>query len=207
MEELLEQHPVGLDPQERFAEMDKDRYMEHAIGVEVEVLDTVIIKKTLEEVARWSANPRSTNRANIGISSGFFSIGYGSPAAARHMSTSFSRRNPLFSNANRSSVFILDFFHSLFGFGRGGDTGGVDPPADPAASSRDLFFPTAVFMLFDGEGFILQVQQVFTRIRSGAASVATGGGARGSTISGAVEMCTGGGLLARSASSGCKCGR
>jgi hypothetical protein len=63
-----------------------------------------------------------------------------------------------------------------------------------------------VFMLFDGEGFILQVQRVFTRIRSGAATVATGGGARGSTISGAVAVCTSGGLLARSASSGCKWG-
>jgi hypothetical protein len=116
--------------------MDENRYVEDAIRVEIEVLDTVIFKKTLEEVAHRGANPRSTNRANIGISSGFFSIGYGSPAAARHMSTSFSWRNPLFSSANRSSVFTLDFFHSLFGFGRGGDTGGVDPPADPAASSR-----------------------------------------------------------------------
>jgi hypothetical protein len=34
--ELPEQHPVGLDPQERFAEMDEDRYMEDAIGVQVE---------------------------------------------------------------------------------------------------------------------------------------------------------------------------
>jgi hypothetical protein len=50
----------------------------------------------------------------------------------------------------------LDFFHSLFGFGRGGELGGVDPWADPAASSRDLFFPAPVFMLFDGEDFILQ---------------------------------------------------
>jgi hypothetical protein len=49
-------------------------------------------------------------------------------------------------------------------------------------------------MLFDGEGFILQVQRVFTRIRSRAAAVATGGSVRGSTISGAVAMCTGGGL-------------
>jgi hypothetical protein len=61
-------------------------------------------------------------------------------------------------------------------------------------------------MLFDGEGFILQVQRVFTRIRSGAVAVATGSGARGSTIFGAVAVCTGGGLSARSASSGCKCG-
>jgi hypothetical protein len=105
------------------------------------------------------------------------------------MSTSFSRRNPLFSSANRSSVFAFDFFHSLLGFERGGDTGGVDPPADPAASSRDLFFPLAVFMLLDGEGFILQVQRVFTRIRSGAAAVATGGGAFGSTFLPEVSVC------------------
>jgi hypothetical protein len=32
-EELLEQHPVGLDPQERFAEMDEDRYVEDVIGI------------------------------------------------------------------------------------------------------------------------------------------------------------------------------
>jgi hypothetical protein len=83
------------------------------------------------------------------------------------MSISFSRRKPLFTSASRSSVFALNFFHSLFGFGRGGEAGGVDPWADPAALSRDLFFPEPVFMLFDGEDFILQVQQVFTRIRSG----------------------------------------
>jgi hypothetical protein len=188
--------------------MDEDRNVEDATGVEVEVLDTVILKKPLEDIACWEGQPgpRSTNRANIGISSRFFSIGYGSPAAARHMSTSFSWRNPLFSNANRSFAFALDFFHSMLGFGRGGDTGGVDPPADPAASSRDLFFPPAVFMLLDGEGFILQVQRVFTRIRSGAVAVATGGSALGSTIPTEVAVCTGGGFLARSTTNGYKCG-
>jgi hypothetical protein len=77
---------------------------------------------------------------------------------------------------------------------------------DPAAFSQDLFFPPAVFMLLDGEGFILQVQRVFTRILSTAAAVATGGGALGSTISTKVAVCTGGGFLARSATNGCKCG-
>jgi hypothetical protein len=100
---------------------------------------------------------------------------------ARHMSISFSQRKPLFTSASRSSVFALDFFHSLFGFGRGGEVGGVDPWADPVASSRDLFFPTSVFMLFDGEDFILQVQRVFTRIRSGAPLEASSSGAHGST--------------------------
>jgi hypothetical protein len=68
----------------------------------------------------------------------------------------------------------------LFGFGRGGDASGVNPSADPVASSRDLFFPAAVFMLFDGDDFILQRQRVFTRIRSGAALEASSRGVSGS---------------------------
>jgi hypothetical protein len=60
-------------------------------------------------------------------------------------------------------------------------------------------------MLLDGEGFILQVQRVFTLIHSGAAAVATGGGALGSTISTEVAVCTGGGFLARSTMNGFKC--
>jgi hypothetical protein len=173
--------------------MDKDGGVEDTVGIEIEVLNIVVLQEPLEEVDLWGANPCSTNRVNIGISSRFLSIGYGSPAAARHMSTSFSRRNPLFSSANKSSVLAFDFFHSLLGFGRGGDTGGVDPAVDPAASSRDLF-PPAVFKLLDGEGFILQVHRVFTRIRSGAAVVAIRGGAPGSTIYTEVALCTGGGF-------------
>jgi hypothetical protein len=79
-------------------------------------------------------------------------------------------------------VFDLHFgFFSLLVWIRArGDAGGVDPSVDPAASSQDLFFPAAVFMLFDGDGFILQRQWVFTRIRSGAALEARSGGASGS---------------------------
>jgi hypothetical protein len=88
----------------------------------------------------------------------------------------------------------FDFFHSLLGFGRGGDTGGVDPTADPAASSQDLFFPLAVFKLLDGEGFILQVHWVFTRIRTGAKAVASSGSALGSAIYSKVAVCTSGGF-------------
>jgi hypothetical protein len=99
-------------------------------------------------------------------------MGYGSPAAALHMSTSLSRGNPLSSRARRSSVFALDFFHSWFGSGRGGDTGGDVPGAVLAASSRLLFFPPAASVVFDGDGFILQVHDVFTRIRSGATTLA-----------------------------------
>jgi hypothetical protein len=104
-------------------------------------------------------------------------MGYGSPAAALHMSTSFSRRNPLLRRASKSSVFALDFFHSRFGSGRGEDIGGDVPAADPATSSRPLFFLPATFAVFDGDGFILQVHGVFTRIRSGATVVALYGSA------------------------------
>jgi hypothetical protein len=162
--------------------MDEDGDVKDPVTVQVQVLDTVVLEETLEEVARREGHQRSTNRANIGISSGFFSIGYGSLAAASHMSISFSRRNPLFTNVSKSSVFALDFFHSLFGLGRGGDVGGDESRSDPSASLRDLFFPAPapVFMLLDGEDFILQVHRVFTRIRSGASLVASSGGARGS---------------------------
>jgi hypothetical protein len=56
--------------------------------------------------------------------------------------------------------------------------------AATAASSRPLFFPAA-FADLNGEGFILQVQGVFTRIRSGATLKALGGGALGSTTAAA----------------------
>jgi hypothetical protein len=46
------------------------------------------------------------------------------------------------------------------------------------------FFP-AVFALLDGDGFILQMNGVFTRIRSGATLAALGGGAFRSTAAAA----------------------
>jgi hypothetical protein len=52
---------------------------------------------------------------------------------------------------------------------------------DPAASSRDLFFPAPIFMLFDREDFILQMHWVFTRIHSGVSLVACSSGACKST--------------------------
>jgi hypothetical protein len=60
--------------------------------------------------------------------------------------------------------------------------------AATVASSRPLFF-SAVFAVLDGDGFILQVHGVFTRIRSGATLAALGGGALGST---AAMACAGG---------------
>jgi hypothetical protein len=65
------------------------------------------------------------------------------------MSNSFSQRKLLFSSASKSSVFALDFFHTLFGFRHEGDVGGANRSADPDASSRDLFFLAPVFMVFD----------------------------------------------------------
>jgi hypothetical protein len=49
---------------------------------------------------------------------------------------------------------------------------------------QDLFFPAPapIFMLFDGEDFILQEHRVFTRIHSGASLVASSSDARGSTF-------------------------
>jgi hypothetical protein len=44
---------VGFDPHEGFVEVDKDEDVKNAIKVQVQVLDTVALEETLEEVARW----------------------------------------------------------------------------------------------------------------------------------------------------------
>jgi hypothetical protein len=54
--------------------------------------------------------------------------------------------------------------------------GGAAPAPAAAASAWLLFFPPA-FDVFDGDGFILQEQGVFTRIRSGATLQLSGGDA------------------------------
>jgi hypothetical protein len=51
----------------------------------------------------------------------------------------------------------------------------------------------AAFEVFDGEGFILQVHDVFMRIRSGARVVVSGGGALGSTLPSTAAERTGSG--------------
>jgi hypothetical protein len=48
------------------------------------------------------------------------------------------------------------------------------------------------FVVFDGEGFILQVHGVFTRIRLGATAVASYGGAPGSKLYSAAAVSTNG---------------
>jgi hypothetical protein len=99
----------------------------------------------------------------------------------------------------------LDFYHSRFGSGRGRDTGGDVPAADLAASSWPLFFPPAAFAVFDGDGFILQVHGVFTRIRSGATVVALYDGALRSTLHSAAVVCTNGDFRPRSVGNGYSC--
>jgi hypothetical protein len=41
-EQLPKQDPMGLDPQEGFAKMNKDGGVEDTVGVEVEVLDAIV---------------------------------------------------------------------------------------------------------------------------------------------------------------------
>jgi hypothetical protein len=69
--------------------------------------------------------------------------------------------------------------------------------ADLAASSRLLFFPPAAFAVLDGDGFILQVHGVFTRICSGATAVVLSGDALRSTLLSAEAARTGGNFLAK----------
>jgi hypothetical protein len=198
-EEFLKQYSVGFDPHKGFAEVDEDGDMKNSNRVQVQVLDTVVLEETLEEVARWGT-PRSTNRANMGTSPGFFSIRYGSPTETHHMSISISRRNPRFTSANKSSVYALDFFHSLFGLGRREDVGGDESRADPSTSLRDLFFPAPApaFAPLDGEEFILQVHRVFTRILLVSLLVASSGSAHRSADYGVAAVARVAGLLARS---------
>jgi hypothetical protein len=105
-------YPVGLDPQEGFAEVNEDGSVEDTVGVEVEVLDAVVLQKPLEEITCRERQPSLRESCEHGDLVWFFSMGYGSPAAAHYILTSFSRRNPLLRSASRSLVFALDFFHS-----------------------------------------------------------------------------------------------
>jgi hypothetical protein len=42
-EEVPEQDPVGLDPHELLAEMYEDGDMKNTVGIQVQVLDTVVL--------------------------------------------------------------------------------------------------------------------------------------------------------------------
>jgi hypothetical protein len=158
--------------------VNKDGGVEDPVRVEVEVLDALVPKHPLEEVASRQRKSTLHEPRNIGISSRFFSIGHKSPVVVRQRSISFSWRNPLLTKVRMSSVFSFSFFHSFTGLGRG-DEGADDDdwPASPA-SSRLLFFNTPVFLLFARDPFTLQVTGVFTHIRSGDAEGADYGGSR-----------------------------
>jgi hypothetical protein len=51
-EEFSEQYLVGFDPHEGFTEVDEDGDVKNSIRVQVQVLDTVVLEETLEEVTR-----------------------------------------------------------------------------------------------------------------------------------------------------------
>jgi hypothetical protein len=103
--------------------MHKDKDVQDVVGIEIQVLDAVVPEHSFEELTVGSASPRSMNRANIGMSSRFFSIGYGSLVAVHHRSISFSRRNLLLTRVSGPSIFSFAFFHSLAELGRGVEGG------------------------------------------------------------------------------------
>jgi hypothetical protein len=70
------------------------------------------------------------------------------------------------------------------------------------ASSRPLFFLLVAFVVLDGDGFILQVHRLFTRIRLEATAVDLYGGALGSTLHSAAAACADGDSWPRSARNG-----
>jgi hypothetical protein len=162
---------MGLDSQEGFAKMYKDGGVEDTVGVEVEVLDAVVLQQPLVEVAGWEREsalrePGEHRDLDRVLLHGLRTPCRGSPHV--HL---LLPEEP-----------TVEKGQQVFGLRRGGDTDGDVPAADPAASSRALFFRPATFAVFDGEGFILQVHGVFTRIHSGATVVASYGGALGCTL-------------------------
>jgi hypothetical protein len=48
---------VGLDPQKGFAKVHEDRSVKDIVGVEVEVLDAVVLQQPLEEIAGREGQP------------------------------------------------------------------------------------------------------------------------------------------------------
>jgi hypothetical protein len=181
-EELPEQNPVGLDSHKCLTELYKDRDVKDTIGIKIQVLDVVVPEKTFEEITGGECEStlhESGEHWNliwillrgIRVASG----------GAPQIHLLFSQK-PAVDQASRSSVFNLAFFHSLAGLGCGED-GGDDSGADSSASLQALFFHAPIFELLDRDAFILQVQGVFTRIRSGATLVMDGGSAPGSFLS------------------------
>jgi hypothetical protein len=188
-----EKYPVGLDPQEGFAEENEDRSVEDTVGVEVDVLDVIVLKKPLEEIACRERQPSLCESREHGdliwvLLHGIRISRSGTP----HVDLLLPKKPTV---EERQQILGLRFrlLPLLVGIWPRRRYRRLSPAAHLAVSSRDLFFPPAVFKLFDGEGYILQVQQVFTRIRSGATVVAFGG-ALGSTLSSGVAVRTGRGF-------------
>lgn len=49
MENFLEQLEMGLDPQESFAQMHEDANLKDAIGIQIDMLQMVVLQQTLEK--------------------------------------------------------------------------------------------------------------------------------------------------------------
>ena len=68
MKEILEQVEVGLDPQESFTKMDKDRDVKNRIRGQVMHLKPPMVKKTLKEVR----NGKTKTTKNMGTKNNGF---------------------------------------------------------------------------------------------------------------------------------------
>ena len=65
MEEILEKIEVRLDPQESFAEMDKDGNMKNRIGGQVMYLNPPVVKKASEEIRNGKSEaPKNMRKKN-----------------------------------------------------------------------------------------------------------------------------------------------
>jgi hypothetical protein len=56
-EELPEEDPVRLDPKESLAKMHEDCGMKNTVGVQIQVLDSIVPEETLEEIASREREP------------------------------------------------------------------------------------------------------------------------------------------------------
>jgi len=65
MEEILKQIEVGLNPQENFAKMDKDRNVKNGIWSQVMHLNSPVMKKAPEEIRhRKTEVPKNMRKKN-----------------------------------------------------------------------------------------------------------------------------------------------
>jgi hypothetical protein len=111
-EEFPEKYPVGLDPQEGFTKVNEDESVEDTVGVEVEVLDAVVLQKPLEEIAGRERQPSLREPHEHGDLVRVLLHGIRISRSGTPHIDFLLPKNPLLRSASRSLVFALDFFHS-----------------------------------------------------------------------------------------------